>query len=245
MKLGAEPTKVAIVGVLLPAATYLMWTNLLSAPSQTQAPPPAKPALTQAPASATAPPTAGGPRTPPPQRMRRSGAPSQEWVPKIGVKRPEDRPDLSTINPSLRVDLLARLQTIEYKGSGERSLFEFGAAPPKIPDVTIDPKAKKDAKGGATSASSKPGDPPKTSATKPADTKPQAPPIPLKFYGFVNGSGGKRAFFLGGDDIFMAGEGQMVQSRYKIVRIGLNSAEVEDTQYNQKQTLPLEEPKDS
>ena len=76
----------------------------------------------------------------------------------------------------------------------------------------------------------------------PAD--PKAPPIPLKFYGFVNKSkvGDKRAFFLDGDDIVIAAEGDMIKKRYKIVRIGVNSAVVEDTQFksNNQQTLPLE-----
>ena len=53
----------------------------------------------------------------------------------------------------------------------------------------------------------------------------------------------KRAFFLEGDEIVMAGEGDMIKKRYKIIRIGVNSAEVEDTEFkgdNTKQTLPLE-----
>ncbi len=74
--------------------------------------------------------------------------------------------------------------------------------------------------------------------------EPKAPPIPLKFYGFVNKSkvGDKRAFFLDGEDIVIAAEGDIIKKRYKIVRIGVNSAVVEDTQFksNNQQTLPLE-----
>ena len=69
-------------------------------------------------------------------------------------------------------------------------------------------------------------------------------PIPLKFYGFINPlkSGTKRAFFLDGEDIIVASEGQLIKNRYKIVRIGVNSAVVEDTQAkNNQQTLPLVE----
>ena len=77
-----------------------------------------------------------------------------------------------------------------------------------------------------------------------APPEPAAPPIPLKFYGFINPVrtvGPKRAFFLDGDDIVVANEGQMIKNRYKIVRIGVNSADVEDTQFkkNSRQTLPL------
>ena len=74
--------------------------------------------------------------------------------------------------------------------------------------------------------------------------EPVAPPVPLKFYGFVNPQrpGTKRAFFLDGDDIIVATEGQLIKNRYKIVRIGINSAVVEDTQFKSKQqTLPLVE----
>ena len=53
----------------------------------------------------------------------------------------------------------------------------------------------------------------------------------------------KHAFFLDNDEIVVAGEGDLIKKRYKILRIGVNSAEVEDTTFkgdNTKQTLPLE-----
>jgi hypothetical protein len=65
----------------------------------------------------------------------------------------------------------------------------------------------------------------------------------LKFYGYTNAArtGPKRAFFLEGEDIFVAGEGDIIKSRYKVVRIGVNSAVVEDTSNKHQQTLPLEQ----
>jgi len=72
--------------------------------------------------------------------------------------------------------------------------------------------------------------------------KPQAPPIPLKFYGFTSARAGlKRAFFLEGEDVYVANEGDIVKKRYKVVRVNLNSVVVEDTEYKQQQTLPLTE----
>jgi hypothetical protein len=44
-----------------------------------------------------------------------------------------------------------------------------------------------------------------------------------------------------GEDIFVAHEGELVKKRYKVVRIGVNSAIIEDTQFGSQQTLPLEE----
>ena len=94
----------------------------------------------------------------------------------------------------------------------------------------------------------KPG--PEVAAAKPEEkgqppppAKPAPPPIPLKFYGYVGGpqSGVRRAFFLDGDDIFVAGENEMIRNRYKIIRIGVNSAVVEDTSNKNQQTLQLVE----
>jgi hypothetical protein len=72
---------------------------------------------------------------------------------------------------------------------------------------------------------------------------PPPPPITLKYYGYTaqRADGHKRAFFLDGDDIFVAAEGDLVKRRYKIVRIGVNSVVVEDTQFNNTQTLALAE----
>jgi hypothetical protein len=44
---------------------------------------------------------------------------------------------------------------------------------------------------------------------------------------------------LKGEDIFLAKEGDIVDRRYKIMHIGLNSVEVQDVLTNNTQTLPL------
>ena len=53
----------------------------------------------------------------------------------------------------------------------------------------------------------------------------------------------KGAFFLesDGNTFHIAAENELVQNRYKIVRIGVNSAVVEDTKDKHQQTLPLVE----
>ena len=72
---------------------------------------------------------------------------------------------------------------------------------------------------------------------------PPPPPIPLKFYGLSGGlrSTVRRAFFLSGEDIVQAGENETIGNRYKVVRIGVNSAVVEDTVAKNQQTLPMVE----
>ena len=71
--------------------------------------------------------------------------------------------------------------------------------------------------------------------------KPPPPPIPLEFYGYANKQTGaaRQAFFLDGDDIQIKGENDVIRGRYKIIRIGINSAVVEDVQTKDQQTLPL------
>ena len=58
----------------------------------------------------------------------------------------------------------------------------------------------------------------------------------------AQGHGAKRAFFMDGDDIIVATEGQLIHNRYRVVRIGPSSCTVEDTQFKHEEPLPLEEP---
>jgi hypothetical protein len=227
MKLGAEPQKVAILGVLLAVAAVVLYLNLGGSGESESA---SLPKLT--PVAPAARPTSPGAAAP--AGAARDNRRPREFRP--SVKRPGDQPlDPATIDPTLRLDLLAKLQTVSFGGSG-RNIFEFGAAPPppaavKPPEPKIIPKPI-----AATS--------PPIELAKPVDPpKPQAPPIPLKFYGFISTPRGadRRGFFLDGEDIVVAAEGETIKQRYKVVRIGLNSVEMEDLQFQQRQTLRLEE----
>jgi len=227
--------------LLLPVAGYMVYTNVLSGDSSPTPPPPSAlvvrvpqklQAVDLAQKSATAV-AGGGPKAAP---IRRTNT-SQEWTPRVGGRRPEDRADPAKTDPTLRLELLARLQGVAPAAAG-RSLFDFTTAP--VAPLPKDEKVN-------LKQSSKGGEPPKvaTPPPPPSGPPPEPPPpaIPLKFYGFVQGEGGKRAFFrVGEEDIFVASEGLMLQGRYKIVRIGLSSAMVEDTQYkNNQQSLRIEE----
>ncbi len=185
---------------------------------------------------------AAGPKSAQPARRRSTRENVQEWTPSLKPRRPEDRPDPAKVDPKLRLDLLAKLQNVTYTGPGNRSLFDFSAAPPpppKVPDIKILPKKGAPGIPGAA----QPAEPPKAAEGPKQPEKPKAPPVPLKFYGFIASRDGRRGFFLNGDEIFTAGEGQVIQSRYKVVRLGLNSAVVSDTKFEgHQQTLPLEEP---
>ena len=119
-----------------------------------------------------------------------------------------------SLDPTLRLDVLKSSEDVSYKGSG-RDIFQNQPEPPPV--AVIKPVIN-------------PGPP----------VPPPPPPIPLKFYGFSgNKSGPKQVFLSKGEDIFIAKEGQIIDRRYKILKIGPNSVEVEDVLTNNRQTLPL------
>lgn len=231
MKLGAERKKVAIlVGLLIVAVVIFVFNSSSSeGPGNTPSPPRSS---TQAPSPvASAVPAV-------PDRPTTSRRPSErEFRPSPRPRRGEARPDPTTIDPTLRVDLLAKLQQVNVEGM-HRSIFDFGQAPPPEAAKTLaakGPKAPNPFLGPAP-----PPAPPKEAAPPPP---PQAPPVPMKFYGYISRSSqpDKRAFFVEGEDIHVVREGDVVKNRYKIVRIGVNSVVVEDLQFKSQQTLPLEE----
>ena len=228
MKVGAEPKKIAILGGLLLLAAFLLYRNVFTGTSASDtgtkssrasrviAPPPD---VTPAPATVTRPAATG----------RRSS--SQEFRPpykqKAGV-------DPSSIDPRLRLDLLAKVQSVEAQGA-TRNVFQFGAA--EIPAIKepgkINPKTPAEIAKELAQQNAQPV----------APVTPPPPPITLKYYGYIaqRADGRKRAFFLDGEDILVAAEGDLLKRRYKVVRIGVNSAIVEDTQFNNTQTIPLQE----
>jgi hypothetical protein len=238
--LGAERKKVIWLGGLLLTAVVAYF---ISSSSDS---PPASASIPRAAADKSSPvgipmtpaaPSRNEPAVMTPQRMARGGTrgPTGGADFRPSIKLPEGT-DVSAIDPTLHLGLLAKLRNLPMEG-GARSVFKEGAAPaPPAPDpVTIKP--------GPIVA--KAGGPGSTEPPKPAGppTPPPPPPIPLKFYGYANQARGgpKRAFFLEGDDIFVAGENETVHNRYKIIKIGVNSAVVEDTTDKHQQTLPLVE----
>ena len=229
MKVGAEPKKVAVLLGLLAVAGYLYFSGAASEePPQT---PRRSPAAAAAPAQIARP-------TPAP-RLEARGSVGREFRPSLRRARPEERPDPMTVDPTLRLELLARLQTVEAERP-RRSLFDFSAPPPpplKTPEPKVVPKPVEETND--SQGESRPVE------IEASPVKPPPPPIPLKFYGFISPAerADRRAFFLDGEEIFVAGEGELIRKRYKVVRIGINSAVVEDTEHNHRQTLPLVEQK--
>ena len=228
MKFGAERNKLMLLGALLLLAGYLIYANLFSGP------PSERPAAAVPKSQSVLRPGVAEVGGPVPRAETRAQAPSalQEFRPSLKPKKSGEQPDLSSIDPTLRLDLLARLEQVSVQGGG-RSLFEFSSPPLSgVPEAKVIPKPK---------IQTVPLPPPPPKPPEP-EAKPPAPPIPLKFYGYVTpfGQGSKRAFFLDGDQILVASEGEVIKKRYRVVRIGINSVVMEDLDFKAEQTLPLE-----
>lgn len=253
MNLGAERKKLYFLGGLGLLAAYSIYTNVLTEP-EIPASARESAAKTKAAAGAAQRPSVQGlPQAPTAAQQQVEDRNAQrkkafagreavgEYRATLKYARPEDRPDPMKVDPTLRLDLLAKLQKVVLEG-GQRSLFEFSTAPPpKAVASGKDPKIQIGQRGKPGSTDVADATP---SGVKLPEVKPPPPPIPLKFYGFTTPKSGgvKRAFFLEGEDIYVAAEGETIKRRYKIVRVGVSSAVVEDTENKNQQTLPLEEP---
>jgi hypothetical protein len=115
---------------------------------------------------------------------------------------------------------MAQAESLEYMGNG-RNIFSQFSAPPAIE------KVKAPIRPSAPEAPIAQGPPP-------------PPPIDLKFFGYeARKDGTRRAFLLHGDDVFIASEGDVVDHRYRVLKINPFSIEVEDIPYHNAQPLQL------
>jgi len=168
MNAGANRRNIYILGGLVVVGGYLFYTNVLSGPSS---PEPSRPSsaatrTSAAPASAPTSELQSAPR-----RQASSSRLSEEFRPSLKPKRPEDRVDPMSIDPTLRLDLLAKVQAVYIEG-GRRNLFQVGAAPlPPEPTVTVKPGTQM-----AHQMGPEPAPPP-----PPKPTDPPPPPINLKY----------------------------------------------------------------
>jgi len=123
-----------------------------------------------------------------------------------------------SMDPSLRLDLLKESEDTKYEGAG-RNIFRVFV---EIPKLKVQPAHPEPSPGPA------------------AYVPPPPPPINLTFYGFATPTGGtKRIFLAKGEDVFIAKEGDIVDRRYKVVRISQNAVEILDVLSNNRQSIPL------
>lgn len=125
-----------------------------------------------------------------------------------------------SLDPTLRFDLLKASEDTKYEGTGRNIFKVFVEPPPKVlVPVTTDKQA---------------------AAAPQPQLPPPPPPSNLHFYGFATPQGGtKRIFLTKNEDVFIAKEGDIVDRRYKVVRISPNSVEILDVLSNNRENLPL------
>jgi hypothetical protein len=128
--------------------------------------------------------------------------------------------------PHLRIDLLDKLKKDDYSG-GHRNIFAFG--PPEPPPMTPGDKERRD-------HPNRYGPP----------LPPPIPPVtvPATLFGFASmPRNGKRvAFFLDGEDVLVVNEGAVFLNRFRLDKIGNDSADVEEISSQRHVTVQMTAP---
>jgi hypothetical protein len=212
MKLGADNRKKTIGAVVLfLVALFLFFRTFVNSGTPASA---AQPATTTSRVIPELPGAGNEPAQAPAPVRRRSTRRDPR-------QQPQQQSFTASLDPRLRLDLLSAAEQTEYMGSG-RNIFRLEAEP--IPQPIESPIKR----GAETARDLGPPQPP------------PPPPINLKFFGFASSPGEPKQVFLStGEDVFVAREGDIVNRRYKVLRIGNNFVEVEDMLNNNRQSLPL------
>jgi len=132
---------------------------------------------------------------------------------------------LEVHEPQLRLDLLAKLQTLEYSGT-HRNIFIATPPPPPTPV----------------------GQQPNQAPRQIVGPMPPPPPpplqVPAEFFGYesIPKSGKRVAFFTSGDDVLVVPEGDTFLSRFRLIHIGNDSADVEETSTGRHTTVQMVQP---
>lgn len=147
-------------------------------------------------------------------------APAARVAPASG--RPATQVAALNLDPTLHTEWLRLAEGLTYTGRG-RNIFSREAAPVVIekPKAPVRP----------VNVVQVPQGPP---------PPPPPPPINIRFFGIESHkSGARRAFLLQGENVFIASEGDVVDRRYKVVKINPFSVEIEDLPYSHTQTISL------
>jgi hypothetical protein len=225
LKLGAEPKKLALLGLFLVIALVL-WIRAYTSSGGVQTTPPASTTETVATPKSlpiAEPPPAGQSQARPRRRLQNANDRGAFKIRYID-------PTHGDVDPTLRLDLLERLGSVKMAVAG-RSLFTMGTQPiapaeaAKMKGPTIIPAPKVDPTAAAV-----------------AQGPPPPAPLTLKFYGYIRPAtpgAPRRGFFLDGDVILVATEGETLKQHYRIVSLKENRATFEDTGTKAQQDVAL------
>ena len=137
-----------------------------------------------------------------------------------------EAPGTAKREPELpRIDLARLDRPRPASGIGRRDLFDFATPPPTPPPPM-------------------PSAPPVAEETPPPVTVPTPPPLPplnIKYIGAFEGKKGLKVAVLMTDrkEVLTGQAGEVVANRYRIVRIGLESVDVQDVGSEQVRRIPL------
>lgn len=125
---------------------------------------------------------------------------------------------LAVEDPDLRIARLEEIQKVVYPGV-HRNIFSFELPPrPVVKPQTEQPIVQQ-------------------------PTGPDVLVLPFKFFGYAadSGSGKRRAFFTNGDDVYIASEGEIVLTRFRVLRIGNTTSDLEEISTGRRTTLTIDE----
>ena len=132
---------------------------------------------------------------------------------------------LDVDEPHLRLDLLDRIKKLDYSGS-HRNIFVFGPPPP--PPKSVEDIARDNYR--AQGPQKPPPPPPVT--------------VPAQLFGsaLMTKTGKRVAFFLNGDEVLVVEEGGVFLERYRLDKIGNDSADVEEIFSSRHAIVPMIQP---
>src|ERR1700683_3012880 len=135
---------------------------------------------------------------------------------------------LNVDEPELRLDLLAKLQKLDYPAGAHRDIFSAVALPPRL---TPAQQAEAD----------------RQKHQYPTVQHPPPPPpveVPAQFFGYASmrSSPHRLAFFLNGDEVLVVQEGSVFLGRFRLDKIGNDSADVEEVSSGRHASVPMVAP---
>jgi hypothetical protein len=146
---------------------------------------------------------------------------SRSGTPLMSVISADDKyTPLAVEDPDLRIARLEDIQKVVYPGV-HRNIFS--AEPPPPPRPAVKPQTQQ---------------PVVQQPTGPAELV-----LPFHYFGYAadSSSGKRRAFFTNGDDVYIASEGEIVLTRFRVLRIGNTTSDLEEIATGRRATLSMEQ----